>query len=55
MHAIIRIRPKTGATNEVSGIVASEPPGLKLRKQLSEYFEQHQLPVTKGCGIACNI
>ena len=32
MRAIIRIRPKTGATNEVAGIVASEPPGLKLRK-----------------------
>ena len=32
MHAIIRIRPKTGAENEVLGIGAHEPLGLKLRK-----------------------
>ena len=32
MHAIITIRPKTGAENEVLGIGAHEPLGLKLRK-----------------------
>ena len=32
MHAIITIRPKTGAENEVLGIGAHEPLGLRLRK-----------------------
>ena len=32
MHAITTIRPKTGAENEVLGIGAHEPLGLKLRK-----------------------
>ena len=32
MHAIITIRPKTGAENEILGIGAHEPLGLKLRK-----------------------